>query len=275
MDMLLLLKATILGLVEGLTEFLPVSSTGHLILAGSLLHFNDEKGKVFEIVIQFAAILAVCWEYRVRILSVVSGLSNGNRTARRFTINLMLAFLPAAVLGLLFAKAIKAHLFAPLPVALAFILGAFVIFWVERRPAQPHIHQVDDIDGLTALKIGLCQSFALIPGTSRSGATIMGGLFLGLSRTVATEFSFFLAIPTLSAATVYELFKYRHLFHASDIPLLLVGSLASFVFAFITVRALLRYVSQHDFTGFAYYRIAFGIMILLTQAMGWVNWADG
>lgn len=271
MDFILLAKAAILGLVEGLTEFLPVSSTGHLILAGSLLHFNDEKGKVFEIVIQFAAILAVCWEYRARIGRVVSGLPH-DPTAQRFAFNLMLAFLPAAVLGLLFAKSIKAHLFAPLPVALAFILGAFVIFWVERRPHSIRIHNVDDVTWETALKIGLCQSFALIPGTSRSGATIMGGLYLGLSRTVATEFSFFLAIPTLSAATVYELFKYRHLFHTTDLPLFLVGSLSSFIFAFIAVRALLRFVSQHDFTGFAYYRIAFGLLILATAQLGWVHW---
>lgn len=273
MDMLLLVKAAVLGLVEGLTEFLPVSSTGHLILAGSLLHFNDEKGKIFEIVIQFAAILAVCWEYRMRITHVVTGLPH-DRMAQRFALNLMLAFLPAAVLGLLFAKAIKAHLFAPLPVALAFILGAFVIFWVERRTTRSPIDNVDDITWGLALKIGLCQSLALIPGTSRSGATIMGGLYFGLSRSVATEFSFFLAIPTLSAATVYELFKYRHLLHRADLPLFLVGSLSSFVFAFITVRALLRFVSHHNFTSFAYYRIAFGLMILATQAMGWVDWTD-
>ena len=273
MDVLLLVKAAILGVVEGLTEFLPVSSTGHLILVGSLLHFNDEKGKVFEIVIQFAAILAICWEYRARIRRVVAGLP-GDPAARRFTLNLLLAFLPAAVLGLLFAKSIKAHLFAPLPVALAFILGAFVIFWVERRHRPIRITTVDDMDWRIALKIGLCQSFALIPGTSRSGATIMGGLFFGLSRTAATEFSFFLAIPTLSAATVYELVKYRHLFHASDLGIFLVGSLFSFLFAFMTVRALLRFVSQHDFTGFAYYRILFGLLILLTHAFGWVQWTD-
>ena len=177
MDVLLLVKAAILGVVEGLTEFLPVSSTGHLILVGSLLHFNDEKGKVFEIVIQFAAILAICWEYRARIGRVVVGLPR-DRAARRFTLNLLLAFLPAAILGLLFAKSIKAHLFAPLPVALAFILGAFVIFWVERRRQPVRISTVDDMDWRIALKIGLCQSFALIPGTSRSGATIMGGTIL-------------------------------------------------------------------------------------------------
>ncbi|NDU85929.1 MAG: undecaprenyl-diphosphate phosphatase [Ferrovum sp.] len=273
MDMLLLIKAAILGLVEGLTEFLPVSSTGHLILAGSLLHFNDEKGKVFEIVIQFAAILAVCWEYRARITRVVSGLPH-DTSAQRFTANLIIAFMPAAVLGLMFASAIKAHLFAPLPVALAFILGAFVIFWVERRRNPIAIDSVDNMDWRLALKIGFCQATALIPGTSRSGATIMGGLYFGLSRTAATEFSFFLAIPTLSAATVHELVKYRHLLHAADLGMFLVGSLFSFIFAFLTVRALLRFVSHNNFTGFAYYRILFGVMILVTDALGWVQWTD-
>jgi undecaprenyl-diphosphatase len=274
MDLLLLAKAAILGIVEGLTEFLPVSSTGHLIVAGSLLNFNDEKGKVFEIVIQFAAILAVCWEYRAKIVSVISGLPHDPK-ARRFTVNLLVAFLPAAFLGLLLASSIKAHLFAPVPVALAFILGAFVILWVERRKQPVLLDCVDDMTWQTALKIGCCQAVALIPGTSRSGATIMGGLYFGLSRRAATEFSFFLAIPTLFAATLHELVKYRALLHGADIGLFAVGSLFSFVAAFITVRALLRYVSGHDFTLFAGYRIAFGVMVLITGAMGWIEWSAG
>ncbi len=274
MDLLLLAKAAILGLVEGLTEFLPVSSTGHLILAGSLLNFNDEKGKVFEIVIQFAAILAVCWEYRCKITEIAQGLGHDPK-AQRFVLNLLVAFLPAAFMGLLFASRIKATLFAPVPVALAFILGAFVILWVERRRQPILLESLEDMDWTLALKIGFCQALALIPGTSRSGATIMGGLYFGLSRTAATEFSFFLAIPTLSAATLHELIKYRHLLHTADLGLFLVGSLFSFLFAFITVRALLRFVSHHNFNLFAGYRILFGLMILATDAWGWVRWSEG
>ena len=271
MDMILLLKAAILGVVEGLTEFLPVSSTGHLIVAGSLLNFNDEKGKMFEIVIQFAAILAVCWEYRRKITTVVCGLPH-DKKAQRFTLNLMVAFPPAAILGLLLASRIKATLFAPIPVALAFIVGAFVILWVESRRQPVLVTDVDEMSWQTALKIGFCQALALIPGTSRSGATIMGGLYFGLSRTAATEFSFFLAIPTLFAATLHEVVKYHELLHREDIGLFAVGSLFSFIFAFITVRALLRYVSHHNFTYFAAYRIVFGIAILITSAMGWIHW---
>ncbi|HEY8887750.1 MAG TPA: undecaprenyl-diphosphate phosphatase, partial [Gallionella sp.] len=205
-------KALILGIVEGLTEFLPVSSTGHLIMAGDLLNFNDERGKVFEIVIQFAAILAVCWEYRDRLGAVVNGLVQKQESAQRFTANLFIAFLPAAFLGLLFATKIKDYLFAPIPVALAFIIGGVVILWAEKRQHIVRIENVDDMRWPDALKIGLAQSLALIPGTSRSGATIIGGLLFGLSRKAATEFSFFLAIPTLTAATLYEVVKYRSLF---------------------------------------------------------------
>jgi undecaprenyl-diphosphatase len=273
MDTLLLLKATILGIVEGLTEFLPVSSTGHLILVGDLLNFNDERGKVFEIVIQFAAILAVCWEYRAKIASVTSGLVQKQEAAQRFTFNLFVAFLPLAILGLLFGKAIKAHLFAPVPVALAFIIGAFFILWAEKRTHTVTINSVDEMHWKDALKMGLAQALALIPGTSRSGATIIGGLFFGLSRKAATEFSFFLAIPTLTMATLYEIVKYRHDFRADDLGIFLVGSIASFISAFFAVRALLRYISRHDFTIFAWYRIAFGLIILLTAWTGAVNWS--
>jgi len=266
-------KALILGIVEGLTEFLPISSTGHLILAGDLLNFNDERGKVFEIVIQFAAILAVCWEYRAKLGSVVSGLVKGQQAAQRFTANLFIAFLPAAILGLLFANKIKQHLFAPVPVALAFIIGGLVILWAEKRQHIVRIENVDEMRWRDALKIGLAQSLALIPGTSRSGATIIGGLFFGLSRKAATEFSFFLAIPTLTAATFYEVVKYRSLFHAQDWWLFAVGSVASFVSAFLCVRWLLRYISHHDFSAFAWYRIVFGLAVLGTAYSGMVNWS--
>jgi len=272
MDTLLLLKAAILGVVEGLTEFLPISSTGHLILAGDLLNFNDEKGKVFEIVIQFAAILAVCWEYRAKILSVVVGIPR-DKAAQRFAGNLLVAFMPAAVLGLLFAKAIKAHLFAPVPVATAFIVGGLIILWAEKRQHTVTVESADAMNWKDALKVGCAQTLALIPGTSRSGATIIGGLFFGLSRKAATEFSFFLAIPTLFAATVYEVVKYRHLFHATDWSLFLVGGLMSFISAFFCVRWLLRYISRHDFTLFAWYRIAFGLVVLITYYTGWVSWS--
>ncbi|MDD4963269.1 MAG: undecaprenyl-diphosphate phosphatase [Gallionella sp.] len=265
-------KAIILGIVEGLTEFLPISSTGHLILMGDLLGFNDERGKVFEIVIQFAAILAVCWEYRAKLGSVFQGLANKEEVAQRFVVNLAIAFMPLAILGLAFGKAIKAHLFAPIPVALAFIIGGFIILWAEKRQHVETVGSVDDMHWKDALKMGFAQALALIPGTSRSGSTIIGGLFFGLSRKAATEFSFFLAIPTLTAATIYEVYKHRELFHAQDSGLFLVGSIASFVSAFIAVRGLLRYISRHDFTVFAWYRIAFGLIVLATWYSGAVNW---
>ena len=275
METLLLLKAAILGVVEGLTEFLPISSTGHLILAGDLLSFNDEKGKVFEIAIQFAAILAVCWEYRAKITSVLLRFPR-EQASQRFVANLIIAFIPAAILGLLFASAIKAHLFAPVPVACAFVAGAIVILWAERRqksrPNAVRITNVDDMRWPDALKVGIAQAFALVPGTSRSGATIIGGMLFCLSRTAATEFSFFLAIPTLFAATGYEVLKNRHLLVAHDLPAFGVGFAASFVSAFICVRWLIRYVSHHDFIPFVWYRIAFGALILATAWTGLVQW---
>jgi undecaprenyl-diphosphatase len=274
MDLLLLSKALILGIIEGLTEFLPVSSTGHLIIAGDLLGFKDERAKVFEIAIQLAAILAVVWEYREKIGQVVAGLPS-NRGAQRFAGNLLVAFLPAAVLGLLFAKAIKAYLFNPLTVASAFIVGALLILWAERRQYQVRVRSVDDMTWRDALLVGCAQALALIPGTSRSGATIIGGLFIGLERRTATEFSFFLAIPTMLAATLYDVYTHRHLLHAGDVPLFLVGGVASFVSAFLAVRGLLRYISHHDFTIFAWYRIAFGILVLVTAYTGLVDWGGG
>jgi undecaprenyl-diphosphatase len=270
-----LLVALLLGLVEGLTEFLPVSSTGHLIVAGSLLGYFGEQAKVFEIVIQAGAILAVCWEFRARLLSVARGFGRDAR-ANRFVLNLFIAFLPAAVLGLAFSKAIKAVLFAPVPVACAFVAGAFVILWAEHRQrARPENVRIDDVDAMTwtdALKVGCAQALALVPGTSRSGATIIGGMLFGMSRKAATEFSFFLAIPTLFAACAYEAVKNRHLLAAADLPAFGVGFAAAFVSAFLCVRWLLRYVSHHDFTPFAWYRIAFGAVILATAWTGVVKW---
>jgi undecaprenyl-diphosphatase len=273
MDFLLLIHALILGIVEGLTEFLPVSSTGHLILAGDLLHFNDERGKLFEIVIQSGAILALCWEYRAKIGEVLVGLPRDPK-AQKFTLNLFVAFLPLAILGLLFKKAIEAHLFKPVPVALAFIVGGFVILWAERRRHRIRVDSVDELDLVDAFKLGIAQAFALIPGTSRSGATIIGGLLFGLSRKAATEFSFFLAIPTLLAATGYLLYKERALLSADDLGMWTVGFVSAFVSAFFCVRWLLRYIASHDFTPFAWYRIAFGIVVLATAHYGLVDWTQ-
>ena len=271
MDIILLLKALILGVVEGLTEFLPISSTGHLILAGDLLNFNDDRGKLFEIVIQSGAILAVVWEYRERVIRTFSGLGR-QPEANRLVLNLFIAFLPLAVLGLIFGKAIKASLFAPIPVATAFILGAFVILWAERRQHSIRIHSVDEMTPLDALKMGFAQAVALIPGTSRSGSTIIGGMLFGSSRHAATEFSFFLAIPTLGMATIYQLYKERALLSMDDLGMWVVGFISAFVSAFLCVRWLLRYISNHDFVPFAWYRIAFGIVVLATAHFGWVQW---
>jgi undecaprenyl-diphosphatase len=274
MDPTLALKALIMGIVEGLTEFLPISSTGHLILTASLLGFTGEKVKVFEIAIQSGAMLAVVWEYRARIAAVLGGLFS-DRNAQRFALNVLIGFLPAAVLGLLFNKKITALLFAPVPVALAFIVGAFVILWVERRGksgGRARIETVDDMTPLDAFKVGLAQAFALIPGTSRSGATIIGGMLFGLSRKAATEFSFFLAIPTLFGAGIYSMYKERALLSAADLPLFGIGGIASFISAFFCVRWLLRYISSHDFTVFAWYRLVFGFIVIATAYSGWVEW---
>ncbi|MDA0275668.1 MAG: undecaprenyl-diphosphate phosphatase [Proteobacteria bacterium] len=257
-----LLDALILGVVEGLTEFLPVSSTGHLILAGDLLGVSGDRGNVFYVAIQTGAMLAVLWEYRARFLKVDPLLWR----------NLALAFMPAAVLGLLFGAYIKSYLFKPVPVALAFIVGGLVILWVERGPRAARIATVDTMSPLDAFKVGLAQCFALIPGTSRSGATIIGGMLFGLSRRAATEFSFFLAVPTLIAAGGYDLWSHRNLFSAADLPLFSVGGAAAFVSAFVVIRWLVRYVATHDFRPFAWYRIAFGLVVLATAWLGWVDW---
>jgi undecaprenyl-diphosphatase len=273
MDFYPLLQALILGVVEGLTEFLPISSTGHLILAGDLLNFNDDKGKLFEIVIQSGAILAVCWEYRTRIAHVFATLGHSVES-QRLVMNIAVAFIPLAVLGLLFGKLIKATLFNPVAVATAFILGAFVILWAEKRQHVVRVERVEDLSLMDAVKLGFAQACALIPGTSRSGATIIGGLLFGLSRKAATEFSFFLAIPTLLAATAYQLYKERHLLSMDDLGMWAVGFVSAFISAFICVRWLLRYISSHDFTVFAWYRIAFGLIVLATWQFDLVNWTS-
>jgi len=273
MDAVVLLKALILGVVEGLTEFLPISSTGHLIIASELLGFHDEKGKVFEIVIQTGAMLAVVWEYRARFARALTGITR-DPVAQRFVINLVVAFIPAAILGLAFGSVIKAHLFHAVPVALAFIVGGLIILWVERRQPRPRVTSVDEMTWMDALKVGLAQSIALIPGTSRSGATIIGGMLFGLSRRAATEFSFFLAVPTLVAAGAYDLLKHRGLLSLADSPTFAVGFLVSFLSAFVCVRWLIRYIATHDFTAFAWYRIAFGAIVLLTAYTGLVNWSQ-
>ncbi len=261
LDMLILLKALLLGLVEGMTEFLPVSSTGHLIIVGDLLDFNDDKGKVFEIAIQFGAILAVCWEYRAKIANVVGGLRT-QPAAQRFTLNLAIGVVPAVVFGLLFHKTIKAYLFSPLTVAGALIVGGLAILWIERLNHRNHIENVDDIHWHNALLVGFAQSMAMFPGVSRSGATIMGGLLLGLSRRTAAEFSFFLAIPTMFMATSYDLYKNWDLLHTGDLGMFAGGFIAAFFSALLAVRALLHYVSRHSFDAFAWYRIGFGLIVL-------------
>jgi undecaprenyl-diphosphatase len=272
----ILVKAAILGVVEGLTEFLPISSTGHLILAGSLIGFSGEKAKLFDVAIQTGAMFAVIWHFRARIGKVIAGLTS-DREAQRFALNVVVAFLPAAFLGLLFGKYIKQHLFAPVPVAIAFIVGGLIILWVERyqqtRQEPPRVNEVEDLSVGDALKLGLAQACALIPGTSRSGATIIGGMLFGLSRKAATEFSFFLAIPTLIGAGVYDTYKYRDLLSPADLPVFGVGLVVSFVAALICVRWLIRYVASNTFVPFAWYRIVFGLMVLATGYLGWVNWS--
>ncbi len=277
MDIALLIKAAIMGIVEGLTEFLPISSTGHLILAGALLGFDDDKAKVFDIAIQTGAIFAVILVYWQKIRSTLIALPN-EKQAQQFALNVLVAFLPAVVLGLLFGKAIKAHLFTPVVVATAFIVGGFIILWAEKRqkrnPASVRVHEVESMTTMDALKVGLVQCLAMIPGTSRSGSTIIGGMLLGLSRKASTDFSFYLAIPTLIGAGVYSLYKDRALLALSDLPLFAVGLLFSFLSAWLCIRWLLRYIATHDFVVFAWYRIAFGIVVLATAWSGVVVWAD-
>ena len=284
MDPILLIKAAIMGVVEGLTEFLPISSTGHLILAGSLLNFTGEAAKVFDVAIQSGAMLAVVWEYRKKVFSTVAGVTH-DPVAQRFVRNLLVAFMPAAVLGLLFGKMVKVHLFHPVPVALAFIVGGIAILIVEawhrkrfgesdtQGTRRARVESVDEMTALDALKVGCMQCLALVPGTSRSGATIIGAMVFGFSRRCATEFSFFLGIPTLMAAGAYSVWKERAALQMSDLPMFAVGTVVAFFSALLCIRWLIRYVSTHDFTVFAWYRIVFGAVVLLTAYTGWVTWA--
>jgi undecaprenyl-diphosphatase len=277
MDILLAIKAIIMGLVEGFTEFLPISSTGHLILAGSLLDFTGDKATVFKIVIQLGAVLAVVWEYRARVVRVFAGLGS-DPIQQRFARNVLAAFFPAALAGVLFNEVITKVLFYPTPVAIALIVGGIIILLVERHhrlyPAAARVETADDMTLLDALKVGFAQCFALIPGTSRSGSTIIGGMLFGLSRKAATEFSFFLAMPTMLGATVYSVYKERELLSAADLPLFGLGFLSAFIAGFLCVRWLLRYISTHGFTIFAWYRIVFGILVLLTGRFGLVIWKE-
>ena len=279
MDIALLIKAAIMGIVEGLTEFLPISSTGHLILAGALLGFDDEKNKVFYIAIQTGAIFAVILVYWQKIRDTVVALPT-DKQAQQFVLNVLIAFLPAMVLGLLFGEAIKAHLFTPVVVASTFIIGGFIILWAEKRQERQknnqsaaRINSVEEMTAMDALKVGLVQTLAMIPGTSRSGATIIGGMLLGLSRKAATDFSFFLAMPTLIGAGAYSLYKEPALLSMADLPMFLVGLVFSFISAWLCVRWLLRYISTHDFVPFAWYRIVFGVVVLATAWSGLVTWA--
>lgn len=282
MDFLILFKAAVMGVVEGLTEFLPISSTGHLILVGSLLDFHDEKAKVFDIAIQTGAIFAVVWVYWQKVWGTCVALPH-QREARRFATNVLIGFLPAVVVGLLLGQVIQAHLFTPQVVATTFILGGLVILWVEKRQQpryeQDHpedrvrIHHVENMAPIDALKVGLMQCLAMLPGTSRSGATIIGGMLLGLSRKAATDFSFYLAMPTLIGAGAYSLYKQREILVWGDLPMFLVGLVFSFASAWVCVRWLLRYIATHSFVPFAWYRIGFGVLIWVSTQRGWVQWA--
>ena len=273
MDFWTAIQALILGVVEGLTEFLPISSTGHQIIVADLLDFGGERAMAFNIIIQLGAILAVVWEFRRKILDVVAGLPT-QRNAQRFTLNLLIAFLPAVVLGVIFADLIHHYLFNPITVATALVVGGIIMLWAERREHTVHAETVDDITWKDALKVGFAQCLAMIPGTSRSGSTIIGGLLFGLSRKTATEFSFFLAMPTMVGAAVYSGYKYRDLFQPADLPVFAIGFVTSFIFAMIAVKALLKFIASHSYAAFAWYRIGFGLLILATWQFGWIDWAS-
>ena len=272
MDLWTAAHAVILGIVEGLTEFLPISSTGHQIIVADLLDFGGERAIAFNIIIQLGAILAVVWEFRHKVFSVVRDLPT-QRNAQRFTLNLLVAFLPAVVLGVLFKELIATYLFNPITVAAALVVGGLIILWAERRQHVVHAETVDEITWKDALKVGFAQCLAMIPGTSRSGATIIGGLLFGLSRKTATEFSFFLAMPTMVAAAVYSGYGFRHQFQMADLPVIALGFVTSFVFAMIAVRGLLKFIASHTYVAFAWYRIVFGLVILATWQFGWVDWS--
>jgi len=273
MDLWTAAQAVIQGIVEGLTEFLPISSTGHQIIVADLLDFGGERAIAFNIIIQLGAILAVVWEFRHKVFSVVRDLPT-QRNAQRFTLNLLVAFLPAVVLGVLFKELIATYLFNPITVAAALVVGGLIILWAERRQHVVHAETMDEITWKDALKVGFAQCLAMIPGTSRSGATIIGGLLFGLSRKTATEFSFFLAMPTMVAAAVYSGYGFRHQFQMADLPVIALGFVTSFVFAMIAVRGLLKFIASHTYVAFAWYRIVFGLVILATWQFGWVDWSS-
>ncbi len=272
MDLWIAVQALILGVVEGLTEFLPVSSTGHQIIVADLIGFGGERALAFNIIIQLGAILAVIWEYRRKIIDVVVGLPN-ERQAQKFTANLLVAFMPAVVLGVAFADVIHEYLFNPITVAMALVIGGIVMLWAEKRDHTIRAETVDDMTWTLALKVGFAQCLALVPGTSRSGSTIIGGLLFGLSRKAATEFSFFLAMPTMVGAAVYSGYKYRDLFQPGDFAVFAIGFVTSFVFAMLAVRALLKFIGNHSYAAFAWYRIAFGLLILGTWQLGVIDWS--
>lgn len=272
MDLWVAVQALLLGIVEGLTEFLPISSTGHQIIVADLIGFGGERAMAFNIIIQLGAILAVVWEYRRKIVDIVLGLPR-QRQAQRFTANLLIAFLPAVALGVVFADVIHHYLFNPITVALALVVGGVIMLWAERRTHLVHAESVDDMNWKDALKVGCAQCLAMIPGTSRSGATIIGGLLFGLSRKAATEFSFFLAMPTMVGAALYSGYKYRDLFQASDLAVFAIGFITSFIFAMIAVRALLKFIGNHSYAAFAWYRIGFGLLILATWQLQWIDWS--
>ncbi|MDP3813707.1 undecaprenyl-diphosphate phosphatase [Pseudomonas sp.] len=272
MDLWAAAQALILGIVEGLTEFLPISSTGHQIIVADLIGFGGERAMAFNIIIQLGAILAVVWEYRHKIIGIVLGLPR-ERQAQNFTANLLIAFLPAALLGVAFADLIHQYLFNPVTVAAALVVGGVIMLWAERRKHQVHAESVDEMTWKDALKVGCAQCLAMIPGTSRSGATIIGGLLFGLSRKAATEFSFFLAMPTMVGAALYSGYKYRELFRPDDLPVFAIGFVTSFIFAMIAVRALLKFIGNHSYAAFAWYRIGFGLLILATWQLQWIDWS--
>lgn len=272
MELWAAMQALILGIVEGITEFLPISSTGHQIIVADLIDFRGERAMAFNIIIQLGAILAVVWEFRRKIIEVVLGLPR-ERAAQRFTGNLLIAFFPAVILGVSFADLIHRYLFNPITVASALVVGGLVMLWAERRNHLVHADGVDDMRWTDALKIGCAQCLAMIPGTSRSGATIIGGLLFGLSRKAATEFSFFLAMPTMVGAAVYSGYKYRDLFQPTDLPVFALGFVISFIFAMIAVRALLKFIGNHSYATFAWYRIGFGLLILATWQFQLIDWS--
>ncbi|SFA43365.1 undecaprenyl-diphosphate phosphatase [Metapseudomonas otitidis] len=272
MDLWTAFQALLLGIVEGLTEFLPISSTGHQIIVADLIGFGGERFEAFNIIIQLGAILAVVWEYRRKVFDIVVGLPR-QRSAQRFTLNLLVAFLPAVVLGVAFADVIHHYLFNPITVATALVIGGVIMLWAERRQHRTEVDTVDEMTWKHALKVGCAQCLALIPGTSRSGATIIGGLVFGLSRKAATEFSFFLAMPTMVGAAVYSGYKYRHLFQSADLPVFALGFVVSFIFAMLAVRALLKFIASHSYAVFAWYRIGFGLLILASWVFGVVDWS--